>query len=150
MSKVSFFDTIYKTLMIWRMKVFAKIKMIFQNIKQDIKNFNRDNADEHKVLDAHYFSAYKRVFVLKAPIGYSGASYGIILVGNKVKDVKLVKHEYGHYLQLKQNGILRYTKEVAIPSVRANIKYRKGKLGGNYYSLPWEAEADRLGGVQRK
>ena len=71
-----------------------------------------------------------------------------MLIG-KNSDVNTVKHEYGHTKQLENMGVSRYTKEIALPSVTANVLDRVGKLDYDYYGSPWEAEADLLGGVSR-
>lgn len=48
---------------------------------------------------------------------------------------------------LMQNmGVGKYVKDVAIPSVMINVLDRKDKLPYDYYSYPWEAEANKLGG----
>ena len=123
---------------------------MFRRIIEDKRNFNFDNDDEKKVLQAHYYSAYKRTLVIKVPFSTSGLSVGIIFLGARVKDKNLVKHEYGHRVQLKYLGIFRYLKKVFVPSVTTNIMNRLGYLPYDYYGSPWEAEADRLGQVIRK
>ena len=56
-----------------------------------------------------------------------------------------VKHEYGHYIQLQELGLIRYIMYVAIPSVNSgDVAYDE------YYSLPFEMSADILGEVQRE
>ena len=122
---------------------------MFRRIIEDKRNFDFDNDDEKKVLQSHYYSAYKRTLVIKVPFSASGLSIGMIFLGNKAKDQNLVKHEYGHRLQLKKLGVIRYIREVLIPSVKSFFVNKKGGLEQDYYSLPWEAEADLLGGVKR-
>lgn len=126
------------------------IKSFVKKVKQDINNFNINNSSEKKVIDANYVSAYKNTIVVKLPIGQAGASFGVMVIGKKVKDPRLVKHEYGHRLQLRNMGAMKYLMRVAIPSVTANLLQRMGKLPYDYYGSPWEAGADRLAGVQRK
>ena len=123
---------------------------MFRRIIEDKCNFDFDNDDEKKVLQSHYYSAYKRTLVIKVPLCASGLSIGIIFLGTKVKDENLVKHEYGHRLQLKNMGLFRYLKKVFFPSVTANIINRLGRLPYDYYGSLWESEADRLGEVKRK
>ena len=67
-----------------------------------------------------------------------------------------VKHEYGHQKQSLMLGPL-YLIIIGLPSVIGNIiyriKYKYFKKYYDYYSYykqPWEAWADRLGGVVRK
>lgn len=127
-----------------------KNKSMIKKIKQDIKNYHKKNTSEQKVIDANFISAYKGTFVLKLPIGCYGASFGIIVIGNKVKDAKLVKHEYGHRLQLRDLGIIKYIIHIAIPSLTANLLERMNKLPYDYYGSPWEAGADQYGEVDRK
>ena len=67
----------------------------------------------------------------------------------KMQKLNLIRHEYGHFLQLQNKGYLAYTFEVAIPSFTGSILYKMGRLPFNYYSQPWEYEADQLGGVNR-
>ena len=123
---------------------------MFKRLKEDILQFHCNNMDPKKVIKATYFSAYKKTVIVKVPFSRSGLSIGIIFLGNKAKDENLVKHEYGHRLQLEQMGLFRYLKKVFFPSVTANLLDRLGRLPYDYYGSPWEAEADRLGGVKRK
>jgi hypothetical protein len=124
-------------------------EMIGWLLKEDIENYDENNTSEADVIASHFFSAYKGTFVLKLPIGTNAASYGILFIGNKVSSVNTIKHEYGHRLQWESKGMWNFTKEVALPSVTANILDRMGKLPYDYYGSPWEAEADLLGGVIR-
>jgi hypothetical protein len=43
-------------------------------------------------------------------------------------------------------GVGKYITNVAIPSVTINLLDRQGNLTYDYYSYPWEAEANKLGG----
>ena len=36
-------------------------------ISEDFRNYDKNNTSEEKVINAHFFSAYKRAFVLKLP-----------------------------------------------------------------------------------
>ncbi len=118
----------------------------------DAINYDKDNTDEQKVLDAHVFSSYKGKFVLKLPIGTHAFSFGIIVMGSDVNDVNDVKHEYGHTVQFDNMGFWNYIKYVAIPSVTAYHldKDKDSELPYDYYTAPWEAEADAFGGVERE
>ena len=67
-----------------------------------------------------------------------------------------VKHEYGHQKQSLMLGPL-YLIVIGLPSIIGNIIYRikykyfkKYYDYDSYYKQPWEAWADRLGGVVRK
>ena len=55
-------------------------------LSEDIKNYDKNNTSEEKVINAHFFSAYKRAFVLKLPIGYNAASFRTIFLGRKIKN----------------------------------------------------------------
>ena len=44
-------------------------------------------------------------------------------------------------------GVGKYILDVVIPSVTINLLHRQGKLPYDYYSYPWEAEANALGNV---
>lgn len=118
-------------------------------LRRDLKNLDLLNEDEQKVIDATYISAYKQVIVIKLPMGYNGASFGVIFLGDKVSSIQTVRHEYGHTRQLKKMGTYLYTVDVALPSVIANLLDRAGKLKYDYYGSYWEAGADELGGVVR-
>lgn len=67
----------------------------------------------------------------------------------------LLRHEYGHTIQLKNLGVKNYYKYVVKPSVD---RYKKTKKGINseiynwdtYYSTPWEYQADQYGGAARQ
>lgn len=123
---------------------------MFKKLRDDVIGFNYNNQNEMLVLKAHFISAYKRTLVLKVPFCASGLSFAVIFLGSKVRDLNLVRHEYGHRIQLRKMGIFRYIKKVFLPSITANLLDRLGKLPYDYYGSPWEAEADRLGEVKRK
>ena len=48
---------------------------------------------------------------------------------------------------MKNMGIWSYVADVAIPSLTINLLDRAGKLPYDYYTYPWEAEANSLGGA---
>ena len=121
------------------------------NFARDIKNYDKNNTDEQKVLDSHYFSSYKGKFILRLPIGNNAFSFGIIFLGSGVakNDYNTVKHEYGHTIQFDKMGVWNYIKNVGIPSVTAYLLDSHGKLNYDYYTAPWEADADMYGNVSR-
>ncbi len=132
-------------------KVDEVLQPIKEKIKKDVENASIYNTDEQKVLDSNFFSFYKEKLVIKLPIGKNAASFGIIFMGNEVSSADAVRHEYGHTLQYKENGLLGYLGTVALPSVAV---YWYDRLIGlpedcSYYGSPWEYEADRLGGTVR-
>ena len=82
---------------------------------------------------------------------FSSVSLGcfIILNGNLYTE-KTVLHEIGHQKQSKILGWL-YLLLVGLPSIIGNLLFRIKyvKTHFDYYNLPWEKLADRLGGVSR-
>lgn len=111
-------------------------------LNEDIEVFNWDNASPKAVLESNFFSAYNNKLALKLPIGYYGVSFGIMGIGNKVTRPQVVVHEYGHTQQLDKMKVVKYTVAVAIPSLASNILDRHNKLTYEYYSYPWEADAN--------
>lgn len=118
-------------------------------VLSDMKNYDPYNTSETKVLEANAFSVYKQTFVVKPALNGNAASFGILVISNDITSTDTVKHEYGHRVQWDNMGMDSYIANVAIPSVTANVLARMGKLPYDYYGSPWEAEADRLGGVHR-
>ena len=115
-------------------------------LKTDINNYNHNNCDEIKVIEANYFSSYKGHFVLRTNRKRSG-SFWILFISRRVNKYKnpedVGRHEYGHALQLKEMGLIKYTVFIGIPSLL--------NLGnGYYYDKPWEITADILGGVRSR
>ena len=87
----------------------------------------------------------------------SGISLGnyIFLDSNGYYDYKTIKHEHGHQIQSLMLGPL-YLIVIGLPSITGNIinritrmYFRKYYDPNFYYKQPWEAWADRLGGVDR-
>ena len=82
---------------------------VLSKIKDDVNNFQWNNCDELKVIKSNYFSSYKRHLVLRTNMKRSG-SYGILFISRKINKYKspedVVRHEYGHAMQLKKMGIL--------------------------------------------
>ena len=119
---------------------------VLSKIKDDVNNFQWNNCDELIVIKSNYFSAYKRHFVLRTNLKRSG-SYGILFISRKIKKFKVpedvVRHEYGHAMQLKKMGIIRYTFFIGIPSL-----FNIGE--GRYYDKPWEITADIMGEVRTR
>ena len=118
----------------------------FEGIAEDWKNYNTGNESEDIVFSSNYFSSYKGTLVVKTPFDAS-FSFGIIGLSTQQQDVGSLRHEYGHAVQLENMGLGSYITDVAIPSITINLLERKGKLPYDYYSYPWEAEANRLGGT---
>lgn len=99
--------------------------------------------------DKKIATIYNGKLVIKVP-GDSSFSFGVIFMGRD-GDEDLLKHEYGHTKQLEELGVFDYFAKVVIPSAAF---FWGGELGGlsdkNYYSYPWEYQADQYGGVKRK
>ena len=96
-------------------------------------------------LETHGISYYKGVLVVETSFDAS-FSYGFIGLSASQKNADTLKHEYGHTVQLKNMGIGSYIADVAIPSATINILSRLDKLPYDYYTYPFEAEANKLGG----
>ena len=121
---------------------------IYNNVLEDCNNYDTTNTSEKVVFSSNYFSNYKGTLVVKTPFDAS-FSFGIIGLSTIQQNSNTLNHEYGHKVQLNKLGWWSYTFDIAIPSVTANVLNRMDKLPYDYYGSPWEAEADRLGGVNR-
>ena len=87
-------------------------------------------------------------WVIKNPDNtkYFGVSLGsYIIFGNYPREITL-KHERGHQKQSLMLGPL-YLLFIGLPSAVGNLLNRIIKF--DYYKQPWEAWADKLGGVER-
>ena len=122
------------------------MKKYIEYLKYDLKNFNKNNSNEKRVVESKCFSAYKGSLVIRTNMKRSG-SYGILFISRKINRYKypedVIRHEYGHYLQMKRIGIIRYTLFIGIPSL---LNWGKG----SYYEKPWEITADILGDVRSR
>lgn len=82
----------------------------------------------------------------------SSFSLGEYIFHNKRKSFNIFdyKHEVGHSRQSLMLGPL-YLIVIGIPSCIGNLIFRNKwiRKRSNYYSLPWEAWADKLGDVKR-
>lgn len=119
---------------------------ILKYIADDIRAFDIRNTDERKVLDAKLFSFYKGHLVLRVP-GRRSASLWVLFITYETNRRRypedIVRHEYGHTVQLKKLGFFRFGFCIGIPS--------RFKLGSrSYYDKPWEVMADIYGGVQSR
>ena len=120
------------------------------NYHIDSEPYWSELAKTQKVTIQSPIGVYNGVLVVYVP-GSSSFSFGIIIMGKEGGD-NLLRHEYGHTIQLKNLGVKNYYKYVVKPSV---ARYRKTQKGINteiynwdtYYSTPWEYQADQLGGA---
>ena len=79
--------------------------------------------------------------------GWYGVCLGkYILFTREPREIDL-KHEQGHQKQYQMLGGFLYYLIIGIPSFFGNLIQRIFKY--DYYKQPWEAWADRLGGVER-
>ena len=117
-----------------------------EDVVEDFDNYDSNNQSEDVVFSSNYFSNYNGALVVKTPFDAS-FSFGFIGISTKQQNSNTLNHEYGHTVQMKNMGIGSYITDVAVPSITINILDRKGKLPYDYYSYPWEAEANKLGGV---
>lgn len=99
-----------------------------------------------------YTTEEKDVYSTKQSFGVSLGKYIIV---NNYGYGDTVKHEYGHCLQSEKLGWL-YLLIIGLPSALGNLYDRIAHRSWNYrsrikwyYSQPWEAWADKLGGVTR-
>lgn len=82
----------------------------------------------------------------------TAVSFGkIVLFNRKYETHRTIMHEYGHKLQFEKLGPLFYVFVIGIPSLIGNLLFRIKLIRKHfdYYSLPWESWADKLGGVTR-
>ena len=92
---------------------------------------------------------YNGVPVISVP-GSSSFSFGIIFMGKEGGE-NLLRHEYGHTVQLQELGVFNYYKYVVKPSVYRYWKTVDGIYSwDSYYSTPWEYQADQYGGAVHK
>ena len=129
--------------------VFQPIATFINDIVEDARNYNEHNTDEQAVINANVFSSYKDAFVLKTP-GEDAFTFGILFIGNGKKDPNVVKHEYGHYLQMQDMGVASYTADIALPSATVYWLKQMNKIKYDYYGSPWESDADKRGGAERE
>ena len=94
------------------------------------------NSDEARVWNAEHFAFYQGVLVVRLPWEWTAFSFGVIVLGSQYKGDNFgnttLKHEYGHFLQLKKYGWYSYLSTVAIPSLMFNILDRKGMTSWSY------------------
>ena len=119
---------------------------VIKNIKEDISKFNIKNTNEQIVFEANYFSSYEGKLVIITPFDAS-FSFGFIGLSNMQLNSNTLKHEYGHTLQLERMRMVDYIYNVVVPSLTNNLLDRMGKLPYDYYTYPWEAEANQLADV---
>jgi len=124
---------------------FKKAAAVFaSDICEDVRKFNWRNTSEAAALDSNYFSIYKGMFVVRTNTNRSASFVMMFLThgeDNWPEGIEDVKHEYGHFIQMQELGILAFAIGIAIPSV-THKPY-------DYYNQKWEVTADMFGGVGR-
>ena len=111
------------------------------------------NSSEEVVLNTEDYAFYKGALVVRHSSDFltSWSLFGVIFLNRSVHDGETLKHEYGHYLQEKQYGTVKYITAIFIPSTVYNGFSRLSPvLNYNYYNMPWEYDADKRGGVNRE
>ena len=127
-------------------KIVQPVTTVVNNVKEDIQNYDKNNTDEQKVLNSHYFSSYNGKLVIRTDMDRSG-SFGILFIthetNNRTNPEDVIRHEYGHTKQLDQLGIVNYALFIGLPSWQE-------WSSDSYYDRPWEVTADTYGGVQSR
>lgn len=114
---------------------------------EETYDFKPYKHESNYLVKLHYSSRMKsgislgrHIIVSSAFVGFKGTAE---------------EHEYGHCLQSLRLGWL-YLIVIGLPSLLGNIWDRIAHRGWSYadsnkwyYSQPWEAWADKLGGVER-
>ena len=55
-------------------------------LKEDVDRLNdSEKTEEEKALECNFFSVYKDVLVIRAPIGRTAGSFGFIVLGEKIE-----------------------------------------------------------------
>ena len=131
------------------------IKLLADKVRVDV--YGKDNRDANVIVSAHWFSYYENTLVIKNPIeGINSFAIGNTIYVSKDfntytpdDQAQILKHEYGHILQEKDLGRVKYFVSVAIPSVlycgfsrMMREKYDITYFSELYYSMPWEYKAN--------
>jgi hypothetical protein len=128
-------------------------KISWQDIKNDLNNFNCANTDAGAVIASKAFSFYKGTFVIRHYFGGFATSMNLFktIFLNKEKLTQYtLDHEWGHSVQNRMLGNVGYIILIGLPSLTGFfVTYATGGTEREYYSLPWERTADYLGGVNR-
>ena len=105
------------------------------------------NDDEQAVLEAEYFAFYKGCLVIRTN-GKRSGSFGVLFITRETNTrdypEDVIRHEYGHTVQLAQLGVVKYALCIGLPSL-----FEWGS-DQEYYRRPWEITADIFGGVQSR
>lgn len=88
------------------------------------------------------------VRVLCSPSMSGGISLGHFIYVKRSDDVRIIRHEYGHYRQSRILGPL-YLLVIGLPSLFWAVWWHPGRRMSYYHFWP-ERWADRLAGLERK
>lgn len=123
------------------------LRRYFTNLIEDISNYDKNNQSESKVLASHYFSSYNGVPVVRTNGDRSG-SFGILFITRETNTRRnaedVVRHEYGHVIQLRKLGVVKYALGIMLPS------WQEWDANTNYYARRCEITADIYGGVESR
>ena len=120
-----------------------------QDVRDDMIRIgcNPFNSDESLVLKSAKVSFYKGQFVIKSNFAFTSHrsfSFGIMFLESSVKDTPygrdVVRHEWGHFVQLSIIGFSKFALFYGVPSMLS-------VSNSYYFSLPWERSANLFGGV---
>jgi hypothetical protein len=132
-------------LFLWQLPqtILAYIVLLVCKIK-----FGKSNV---KKVDPNEVKEIKNVY--SVPEFYNCCVSLNVIIGqaNRVTRPKTIMHEFGHRKQSQILGPL-YLVFIGLPSFLGNRYSRLCKKRGkkfDYYKQPWEAWADKLGGVER-
>ena len=110
-----------------------------------------------RIVRARRVAGKDGVWQTKRNLGISLGRY-IIVPDYAVRQAsrEIIRHELGHRAQSERLGWL-YLVVIGLPSLSGNIfdqifhkSWSTAKRISWYYGLPWEAGADKLGGVRRE
>lgn len=105
-----------------------------------IKHSKKEKCDTNdgEAVTVYYHNSFWR----------SAVSLGNYIIADKLysKNAEMVNHEHGHQIQSRILGPF-YLIFIGLPSLVGNLVHRIHKFP--YYKQPWEAWADKLGGVKR-
>jgi len=117
-----------------------------QNVRRDMEaiGWNPFNRNERTVLDSNSVSFYRGVPVLRYGDQEvrNGFSFGVIGLGRGVLASDMVRHEWGHNVQMWILGVSAYGRRIGIPSLISAID------SSSHRNMPWERTANTFGGTQ--
>jgi hypothetical protein len=117
------------------------------NYRKKFQDFikNTDEEATLEYLDTYGIALHKGTLVLKTSLD-SSFSFKLIFMSPQQLNAETLRHEHGHTIQFQNKGLRQYLTDVAMPSITINMLDRMGKLPYDYFTYPWEAEANALGG----